>query len=61
MSKGEAFYGWEPMWGYANLMDAAFSNGASIFSEDGKTVTINLTNGWKYGKASVSGSMRTRL
>lgn len=34
MSKGEAFYGWEPMWGYANLMDAAFSNGASIFSED---------------------------
>ena len=29
------------MWGYANLMDAAFSNGASIFSEDGKTVTIN--------------------
>ena len=41
MSKGEAFYGWEPMWGYANLMDAAFSNGASIFSEDGKTVTIN--------------------
>lgn len=33
--------GWEPMWGYGNLVDAAFSNGASIFSEDGKTVTIN--------------------
>ena len=34
-------YGWEPMWGRDNLIDAAFSNGASIFSEDGKTVTIN--------------------
>jgi multiple sugar transport system substrate-binding protein len=35
------FYGWEPMWGVGNLIDAALSNGASIFSEDGKTVTIN--------------------
>ena len=34
-------YGWEPMWGYDNLIDAAFSNGGSIFSEDGTTVTIN--------------------
>lgn len=33
--------GWEPMWGADNLVDAALSNGASIFSEDGKTVTIN--------------------
>lgn len=33
--------GWEPMWGAENLIDAAFSNGASVFSEDGKTVTIN--------------------
>jgi multiple sugar transport system substrate-binding protein len=35
------FYGWEPMWGIGNLLDASFSNGASLFSEDGKTVTIN--------------------
>lgn len=34
-------YGWEPMWGYDNLIDAAFSNGASIFNEDGTEVTIN--------------------
>ncbi len=34
-------YGWEPMWGADNLIDAAFSNGAKIFSDDGKTVTIN--------------------
>ena len=29
------------MWGPDNLIDAAFSNGATIFSEDGKTVNIN--------------------
>lgn len=34
-------YGWEPMWGADNLIDAAFSNGASVFSEDGTQVTIN--------------------
>ena len=38
-------YGWEPMWGADNLIDAAFSNGASIFSEDGTQVTIN-TDEW---------------
>jgi multiple sugar transport system substrate-binding protein len=39
--EGIATYGWEPMWGEDNLIDFAFSNGAEIFSEDGKTVTIN--------------------
>ena len=38
---GEYEYGWEPMWGADNLIDAAFSNGAQVFSADGKTVTIN--------------------
>lgn len=33
--------GWEPMWGYANMVDAALSNGASLLSDDGKTVEIN--------------------
>ncbi|MDR1298678.1 MAG: ABC transporter substrate-binding protein [Oscillospiraceae bacterium] len=35
------FYGWEPMWGYANMIDAALCNGARVFSDDGKTVLIN--------------------
>ena len=35
------FYGWEPMWGPDNLVDASLSNGGSFLSEDGKTVTIN--------------------
>lgn len=38
---GKYDYGWEPMWGPDNMIDAAFSNGASVFSEDGKKVTIN--------------------
>ena len=40
-SKDGSFVGWEPMWGYENLIDAALSNGASLISEDGKTVMIN--------------------
>ncbi|MBQ2701098.1 MAG: ABC transporter substrate-binding protein [Clostridia bacterium] len=35
------FYGWEPMWGYWNLMDIAYSNGGKLLSDDGKTVLIN--------------------
>lgn len=41
MSKGEDFYGWEPMWGADNLVDAAFSNGGKILSDDGTKVLIN--------------------
>lgn len=36
-----SFVGWEPMWGADNLVDAALSNGATLLSEDGKTVMIN--------------------
>lgn len=38
---GEYTYGWEPMWGADNLIDASLSNGGTIFSDDGKKVTIN--------------------
>ncbi|HIC88326.1 MAG TPA: ABC transporter substrate-binding protein [Anaerolineae bacterium] len=34
-------WGWEPMWGSGNLIDSAYSNGARILSEDGKTVLID--------------------
>ncbi|WP_042166068.1 ABC transporter substrate-binding protein [Paenibacillus gorillae] len=36
-----SFYGWEPMWGMENMMDAVFGKGGSVLSEDGKTVTID--------------------
>lgn len=35
------FYGWEPMWGKDNMIDAVYSKGGSILSEDGKTVLID--------------------
>lgn len=38
---GNYEYGWEPMWGADNMIDAAFSNGAKIFSDDGTQVTLN--------------------
>ena len=40
-SEDGSFVGWEPMWGSPNLIDAALSNGATLISEDGKTVMIN--------------------
>lgn len=41
-SNGKLTYaGWEPMWGAYNMMDAVFSAGGQVISEDGKTVLIN--------------------
>lgn len=34
-------YVWEPMWGYGNIADMAYTNGGRYISEDGKTVMIN--------------------
>ena len=36
-----SFYGWEPMWGSDNLVDASLSNGGKIISDDNKQVLIN--------------------
>lgn len=41
MSKGDSFYGWEPMWGSGNLIDASLSNGGKVLSDDGRQVLIN--------------------
>lgn len=35
------FYGWEPMWGENNMMDAVFSKGGQVISDDGKTVLVD--------------------
>jgi len=35
------FYGWEPMYDAANMIDASLGRGARFLSEDGKTVTID--------------------
>lgn len=38
---GGSMVGWEPMWGYKNLVDAVFSNGGTLLNEDGTEVMIN--------------------
>ncbi|OMD96226.1 ABC transporter substrate-binding protein [Paenibacillus odorifer] len=35
------FYGWEPMWGSGNMIDAVLSKGGTILSEDGKQVMVD--------------------
>ncbi|CQR58180.1 ABC transporter substrate-binding protein [Paenibacillus riograndensis] len=35
------FFGWEPMWGSGNMIDAVMSKGGSILSGDGTKVTID--------------------
>ncbi|MBJ6362152.1 ABC transporter substrate-binding protein [Paenibacillus sp. MAHUQ-46] len=35
------FYGWEPMWGKDNMMDAVFGKGGKVLSDDGKQVLID--------------------
>lgn len=35
------FYGWEPMWGPDNMMDAVYGKGGRVISEDGKQVVID--------------------
>lgn len=37
----EGIFGWEPMYGADNLIDAALSNGGQYLSEDGKEVMID--------------------
>ncbi|OMC91046.1 ABC transporter substrate-binding protein [Paenibacillus odorifer] len=34
-------YGWEPMWGSGNMIDAVLSKGGTILSEDGKQVMVD--------------------
>lgn len=36
-------YGWEPMWGSGNMIDAALSRGAKYISDDGKEVLLDAT------------------
>ncbi|WP_312471164.1 ABC transporter substrate-binding protein [Neobacillus sp.] len=49
-------YGWEPMWGPDNLIDAALSNGGKYLSEDGKKVLIDSpewVEAWEFFKKGI--------
>ncbi len=62
--KETSFYGWEPMWGAGNLVDAALSAGAAILSEDGKTVLIDdkiWVDTWEYFRRSIHDNKTMRI
>lgn len=57
-------YGWEPMWGSGNIIDAALSAGGSIISQDGKTVTIDgkiWIDTWEYFRRSIHDTKTMRI
>ncbi len=57
-------YGWEPMYGADNLIDAAYSDGGSILSKDGKKVTIDTpewVNTWDMFRKAIFDSKTMRI
>jgi multiple sugar transport system substrate-binding protein len=49
-------FGWAPMWGPDNMIDAALSNGAKYLSEDGKKVLIDSpewVKAWEFFKKGI--------
>lgn len=59
-----SFYGWEPMWGSENLVDAVFSAGGTVLSADGKTVVIDdkiWVDTWEYFRRNIFDSKTMRI
>lgn len=57
-------YGWEPMWGSGNLIDAALSNGAKILSDDGKKVLIDSpewVEAWEFFRKAIHEDKTMRI
>ncbi|KAA0548367.1 ABC transporter substrate-binding protein [Bacillus sp. BGMRC 2118] len=57
-------YGWEPMWGADNLIDAALSNGATYLSKDGKEVLIDSpewVEAWEFIRKSIHEDKTMRI
>lgn len=57
-------YGWEPMWGSDNMVDAVLSAGGTILSADGKTVTIDdqvWIDTWEYFRRNFHDSKTMRI
>ncbi|SFB04388.1 carbohydrate ABC transporter substrate-binding protein, CUT1 family [Bacillus sp. cl95] len=62
--KTNEVYGWEPMWGPDNMIDAALSRGAKYLSEDGKVVLIDSSEwveAWDYFKKNIHDEKSMRI
>ncbi|TFE23790.1 ABC transporter substrate-binding protein [Cohnella luojiensis] len=58
------FYGWEPMWGAENMIDAVYGKGGSILSEDGKTVLIDSPewiSTWEFFRKAIHDDKTMRI
>ncbi|TYR78190.1 ABC transporter substrate-binding protein [Priestia megaterium] len=56
LKKEQGVYGWEPMWGSLNLMDASLSAGGKVLSDDGKEVLIDSdewVNTWEFFRKAI--------
>lgn len=59
-----SFYGWEPMWGSGNMIDAVFSKGGSILSADGTKVTIDSAewiDTWEFFRKAIHEDKTMRI
>ncbi len=57
-------YGWEPMWGAGNIIDATLSAGGTVLSADGKTVTVDdkiWVDTWEYFRRNIHDSKAMRI
>lgn len=62
--KGIADWGHLVMWGPDNLSDIAYSNGGTVLSEDGKTVTINSpewVEAWDFVRKQIFDDKTTKI
>ncbi|NBD28148.1 extracellular solute-binding protein [Paenibacillus glycinis] len=58
------FYGWEPMWNQDNLIDAAYSKGGKIISDDGKTIMIDSPewiSTWEFFRKAIFDDQTMRI
>lgn len=56
LKKEQGVFGWEPMWGNLNLVDASLSAGGKILSDDGKEVLIDSeewVNTWEFFRKAI--------
>ncbi|MDQ0219211.1 ABC transporter substrate-binding protein [Peribacillus cavernae] len=64
LKKEQGVFGWEPMWGNLNLVDASLSAGGEIISEDGKEVLIDSNewvNTWEFFRKAIHEDQSMRI
>ncbi|RSK55252.1 ABC transporter substrate-binding protein [Bacillus canaveralius] len=64
LKEEQGVFGWEPMWGSLNLIDASLSAGGKILSNDGKEVMIDSeewVNTWEFFRKTIHEDKTMRI